>query len=116
MSHFAKVLNTKVVSVIVAEQEFIDNYIDSTPGQWIQCSYNTRGGVHTDGGTPLRKNFPAIDWNYDATADAFYPPKPFESWVLNETTYLWEAPIAYPSDGTYQWNEETTSWDAVEAE
>ena len=114
MAHFAKVLGTKVVAVIVAEQEFIDNYIDNTPGKWIQCSYNTRGGVHINDGTPLRKNYPAIDWNYDAAADAFYPPKPFESWVLNETTYLWEAPIAYPSDGAYQWNEETTSWDAVE--
>tara|TARA_Y100000385_G_C12724926_1_gene480254 strand:- start:52 stop:417 length:366 start_codon:yes stop_codon:yes gene_type:complete len=121
MSHFAKVLDTKVVAVIVAEQEFIDNYVDSSPGEWIQCSYNTSGGKHydeingvEDDGTPLRKNYPAIDWNYDETADAFYPPKPFDSWTLSTTTYLWEPPVAYPSSGHHEWNEETTSWDAVE--
>ena len=113
MAHYAKVLNGEVTDVIVAEQDFIDNIVDETPGKWIQCSYNTQGGVHKLGGTALRKNFPSIGFTYDADLDAFIPPKSFPSWVLNETTCLWKAPIDKP-DGAYEWNEANQSWDAVE--
>ena len=93
MAHFAKVLDGKVVQVIVAEQEFIDTFVDETPGKWIQTSYNTRGGQHLLGGTPLRKNYAGIGFSYDKTRDAFIPPQVFPSWSLNETTCLWEAPL-----------------------
>lgn len=102
MAHFAKVQDGIVTSVIVAEQEFIDNLVDIEAGRWIQTSYNTRGGKHLDGGTPLRKNFAGIGYHYDGTG--FYPPKPFNSWTLNNTTYLWEAPLTKP-DGNYIWDE-----------
>ena len=115
MAHFAKVNNGIVEQVIVAEPEFFETFVDSSPGQWIQTSYNTRGGVHTLGGTPLRKNYAGIGFKYDADRDAFIPPQQFASWTLNEDTCLWEPPVAYPSgDGQYQWDEETTSW--IEAE
>ena len=115
MAHFAKVNNGIVEQVTVAEPEFFETFVDSSPGQWIQTSYNTRGGVHTLGGTPLRKNYAGIGFKYDADRDAFIPPQQFASWTLNEDTCLWEAPVAYPSgDGQYQWDEETTSW--IEAE
>ena len=115
MAHFAKVNNGIVEQVIVAEPEFFETFVDSSPGQWIQTSYNTRGGVHTLGGTPLRKNYAGIGFKYDADRDAFIPLQQFASWTLNEDTCLWEAPVAYPSgDGQYQWDEETTSW--IEAE
>jgi hypothetical protein len=79
-----------------------------------RTSFNTRGGVHTLGGTPFRKNYAGIGFTYDAQKDAFIPPKPYASWVLNEDTCLWEAPVAYPDDGeNYIWNETTTSWDLV---
>jgi len=113
MAHFAKVLNGVVVQVIVAEQEFIDNLVDTSPGTWIQTSYNTRDGVHTQGGTPLRKNFAGVGFTYDAELDAFIPPKPYPSWTLNTTTCVWEPPIAYPSEGEHIWNEETQTWDEV---
>jgi len=114
MAHFAKVKDGIVTKVIVAEQEFVDNYIDNEAGEWIQTSYNTRGGVHQLGGTPLRKNYAGIGYTYDRKKDAFILPKPFSSWTLNETTCQWEAPVAYPTDGQeYNWNEETTSWDLV---
>ena len=83
MSHFAKVVSGKVVEVIVAEADFFDIFVDTSPGKWIQTSYNTSGGQHRLGGTPLRKNYAGIGWNYDKTADAFYPPKPYDSWTLN---------------------------------
>ncbi len=80
-----------------------------------QTSYNTHGGVHALGGTPLRKNYAGIGYTYDAGRDAFIPPKPYASWVLNETTCLWDAPVAYPDDGKrYSWDEATTSWVEVE--
>jgi hypothetical protein len=120
MAHFAKVNNGIVEQVIVAEPEFFDTFVDSSPGQWIQTSYNTHGGVHALGGTPLRKNYAGIGYNYDATRDAFIPPKPYASWLLNEDTCLWDAPVAMPEDaGTgeppkqYAWNESTQTWDAV---
>jgi hypothetical protein len=115
MAHYAKVNNGLVEQVIVAEADFFDTFVDSSPGQWIQTSYNTRGGVHANGGTPLRKNYAGIGMTYDATRDAFYAPQPYPSWVLNETSCLWEAPTAMPDDGqSYTWNEETTSWDEIE--
>ena len=111
MGHFAKVVDSKVVQVIVAEPEFFDTFVDSSPGQWIQTSYNTQGGVHKNGGTPLRKNYAGIGYIYDAVRDAFIPPQPFASWLLNNDTCLWEAPVAMPTDGKpYEWNEATTSW------
>ena len=121
MSHFAKVVDGIVTNVIVAEQEFIDTYDDGIPGEWIQTSYNTRGGKHyapdsqdEDGGVALRKNYAGIGYIYDKTRDAFIPPKIYSSWTLNESTCNWEAPTPYPNDGKiYEWNEETTSWDEI---
>jgi hypothetical protein len=111
MSHFAKVVNGTVTQVIVAEAEFFNTFVDSSPGEWIQTSYNTYGGQHTLGGTPLRKNYAGIGFTYDRTKDAFIPPKPYASWTLNDETCLWESPTPYPTDGkSYSWNEETTSW------
>jgi len=111
MSHFAKVLNGKVIQVIVAEPEFFETFVDSSAGEWIQTSYNTLGGVHLNGGTPLRKNYAGIGFTYDALKDAFIPPKPYESWVLNEDTCLWEAPTPMPTDEKfYNWDEVTLSW------
>ena len=115
MAHYAKVNNSLVEQVIVAEAEFFDTFVDSSPGEWIQTSYNTYGGVHSNGGTPLRKNYAGIGMTYDSTRDAFYAPQPYPSWVLNETSCLWEAPTAMPDDGqSYTWDEATTSWVVVE--
>ena len=115
MAHFAKVNNGIVEQVIVAEPEFFDTFVDSSPGQWIQTSYNTHGGVHANGGTPLRKNYAGIGYSYDATRDAFIPPKPYASWLLNDDTCLWDAPVAYPTDGKrYQWDETTGAWIEIE--
>jgi hypothetical protein len=115
MSHFAKVNNGIVEQVIVAEPEFFQTFVDTSPGEWIQTSYNTHGGVHAAGGTPLRKNYAGIGFTYDRERDAFIPPKPFASWVLNDDTCLWDAPVAMPTDGgMYQWDEATVSWVAAE--
>ena len=98
MSHFAKVTDGKVTQVIVAEKEFFDTYVDSTPGEWIQTSYNTRGGVHygqdgnPDGGVALRGNYAGIGYTYDRANDVFYAPQPGPEWVLNKTTWTWENP------------------------
>jgi len=124
MAHFAKIQDGIVTQVIVAEPEFFNTFVDTSPGQWLQTSYNTRGGIHynpetgePDDGEPLRKNYAGVGFSYDSQLDAFIPPKPFESWLLNEETCLWEAPVAYPEDGEmYTWNEETTSWDVVDEE
>jgi hypothetical protein len=111
MSHFAKVTDGKVTQVIVAEKEFFDTYVDSTPGEWIQTSYNTIGGTHTLGGTPLRGNYAGIGYTYDRTNDVFYAPKPYASWTISAPTWTWEAPVAMPTDGKlYKWDEATTSW------
>jgi hypothetical protein len=111
MGHFAKVTDGKVTQVIVAEPEFFETFVDSSAGEWIQTSYNTRGGVHLLGGTPLRKNYAGIGYTYNRTRDAFIPPQPFASWTLNEDTCLWVAPTPYPTDGkVYKWDEPTTSW------
>lgn len=110
MSHFAYVENGIVKEVIVAEQDFIDG-MSPRPGQWIQTSYNTQKGVHLLGGTPLRKNFAGVGYTYDAERDAFIPPKNFDSWILNEDTCVWQAPVAYPQDGkVYIWNEYSKEW------
>lgn len=117
MAHFAKVVDGKVTQVIVAEPEFFATFVDSSPGEWIQTSYNTAGGVHKNGGAPLRKNYAGIGFSYDRTKDAFIPPKPFASWVLDEQTCLWNAPVAYPTDDKhYNWDEATTSWVEVETQ
>jgi len=111
MTHFAKVENGTVTQVIVAEQEFIDAGYVGDPSLWIQTSYNTRGGVHLNGGTPLRKNFAGVGYSYNADLDAFIPPKIAESWIIDEDTGQWRAPVDYPTDGEeYNWNEETLSW------
>ena len=110
MAHFAKVNNGIVEQVIVAEPDFFDTFVDSTPGEWIQTSYNTRGGQHPEG-RPLRKNFAGIGYTYDRDRDAFIPPQLYASWVLNEDTCLWDAPTPYPTDGKqYQWDEAAVSW------
>jgi hypothetical protein len=116
MSHFAKVLNKKVVSVIRAEQDYIDTFIDETPGEWIQTSYNTYGSQHNLGGTPLRGNFAGIGHTYNKVNDVFYAPQTYPSWTLNETTWTWEAPTSYPDDDKiYTWNESTTAWLDIDA-
>ena len=111
MAHYAKVNNGIVEQVIVAEADFFDTFVDSSPGEWIQTSYNTHGGVHSNGETPLRKNYAGVGYTYDSALDAFIPPQPYPSWVLNEDTCQWGAPVAYPDDDKmYDWDEETTSW------
>ena len=117
MAHYAKVNNEIVEQVIVAEADFFDTFVDSSPGEWIQTSYNTHGGVHSNGETPLRKNYAGVGYTYDSDRDAFIPPQPYPSWVLDEDTCLWEAPVAYPDDDKmYAWDEETQSWDEVTPE
>lgn len=108
MSHFAKIENGLVVEVIVAEQDFI-NTLES-PSSWVQTSYNTYGGQHPEG-RPLRKNYASIGYTYDSVKDAFIPPKPFASWLLNEDTCLWYAPAPKPADEKpYYWDEDTLNW------
>jgi len=111
MSHFAKVVEGKVTQIIVAEPEFFQTFVDSSPGQWVQTSYNTYGGQHKNGGTPLRKNYAGVGFTYDSTRDAFIPPQPYPSWTMSEDTCLWSSPTPLPTDGkNYFWNESTTSW------
>ena len=116
LSHFAKVENNVVTQVIVAEQDVIDSGMFGAG--WIQTSYNTNGGVHygqngqPDGGVALRRNYAGIGYSYDAGRDAFIAPQPFQSWVLDEQTCRWEAPVPMPTDGQmYTWNEESKAWD-----
>jgi hypothetical protein len=110
MSHFAKVENGIVTQVIVAEQSFIDKGVVGDPKSWIQTSYNTHAGRHPQG-RPLRKNYAGIGYSYDPVRDAFIPPKPYESWLLDEETCLWIPPMPMPTDGKdYTWDEATASW------
>ena len=110
MSHFAKVNNCIVEKVIVAEPEFFTTFVDSSPGQWIQTSYNTHGGQHPEG-RPLRKNYAGIGYSYDAGRDAFISPKPYPSWTLVEETCQWTAPVPMPVDGKmYGWDESARNW------
>jgi len=118
MSHFAKVENKIVTEVIVAEQDFIDSGAVGDPSLWVQTSYNTYGNIHyapnsnvPDGGTPLRANYAGVGFIYDSVNDVFYAPQPYLSWTLNTNTWLWEAPVAEPTDGhAYKWDEKTLSW------
>ena len=105
MSHFAKIDSNNIVTeVIVAEQDFINSGAVGDSFLWVQTSYNNN----------FRKNFAGIGYTYDKTRDAFIPPQPYASWTLNEDTCLWEAPVAYPTDGNmYIWNEETQAWNEV---
>jgi hypothetical protein len=114
MAHFAKVEHGIVTQVIVIDQETLNTGNWGDPKDWVQTSYNTHGGVHTQGGTPLRKNYAGIGFIYDIIRDAFIPPKPYASWILNEETCLWSAPTPMPADGKlYQWDEPTTSWQEI---
>jgi hypothetical protein len=121
MSHFAQIDDNNIVTqVIVAEQDFINSGAVGDPSKWIQTSYNTRAGVHygsdgnPDGGAALRKNYAGIGYSYDAGRDAFVPPKPYDSWVLNEDTCVWDAPVPYPTDGKlYEWNELGRVWQEI---
>ena len=111
MAHFAHITNGVVDQVIVIDAETLQLGHWGDPSEWVQTSYNTQGGVHTQGGTPLRKNYAGIGYTYDSVRDAFIPPSPFSSWVLNEDTCQWAAPTAMPTDGKlYVWRESTTSW------
>jgi len=117
MSHFAKIQNGVVTEVIVAEQDFINSGLVGPASEWVQTSYNTRGGVHygedgqPDGGTALRGNYAGIGYTYDSAHDVFYAPQPYPSWTLNNTTWLWESPVPYPTDAKmYEWNEEQRNW------
>lgn len=117
MTHFAKVVDGKVIQVIVAEQDFVDSLPDQGSCKWIQTSYNTRGNVHygpdnqPDGGVALRGNYAGLGYTYDEKNDVFYAPQPYGSWALNQNTWLWEAPIPYPNDGKgYVWDEVSKSW------
>ena len=101
MAHYAKVNNNIVEQVIVAEPEFFETFVDSSPGEWIQTSYSGS----------IRKNYAGVGYTYDATRDAFIPPKPYPSWTLVEATCQWTAPVARPDDDkVYDWNEDTTAW------
>tara|TARA_R100001460_G_scaffold6552_1_gene17199 strand:- start:90 stop:470 length:381 start_codon:yes stop_codon:yes gene_type:complete len=122
MAHFAKlgpgdiVERVEVVSndIATTEQAGVDflNNLYNTRDVWKQTSYNTKAGVHKLGGTPFRKNYAGIGHQYDQTRDAFYSPKPFDSWTLNEEKCEWEAPVLKPDDGNlYNWNETTKQWD-----
>jgi hypothetical protein len=120
MGHHAKVLDGKVIQVIVAEPDFFDTFVDSSPGSWIRTSYNTRGNIHygpdgqPDGGVALRGNYAGIGYTYDAANDVFYAPQPFPSWTLDQATWLWSAPVPYPDDNQqYVWDEATVSWKPV---
>ena len=119
MSHFAEINNDGIVQrVIVAEQDFIDSGAVGDPSNWVQTSYNTKGGVHyapnggePDGGVALRKNYAGKGHTYDKTRDAFIESKPYPSWELDEDTCEWNSPVPYPDDGEkYGWDEDTTSW------
>lgn len=118
MSHFAKVENGIVTQVIVIEQDVLNTGYWGDPSLWVQTSYNTYAGQHTLGGTPLRKNYAGIGYTYDKDRDAFYSPKPYVSWILNETTCIWEPPVPMPTDGEekgvfYTWNESHLTWDST---
>lgn len=121
MAHYAFLNMQNIVTEVIVGKDETDG-----PTNWEmhygnfreqvckRTSYNTKGGVHANGGTPFRKNYAGIGYTYDETRDAFIPPKPYDSWVLDEQSCLWEAPVAYPDDGEmYTWNEELGTWDLV---
>lgn len=121
MAHYAFLNMQNIVTEVIVGKDETDG-----PTNWEmhygnireqvckRTSYNTKGGVHSEGGTPFRKNYAGIGYTYDFARDAFIPPKPFDSWTLNENSCLWEAPVAYPEDGQmYTWNEELGTWDLI---
>jgi hypothetical protein len=120
MAHYAKIENEIVTQVNVIEEDFFNANPERYTGQWVQTSYNTRGGIHynpktgepsEDQSKALRKNYAGIGYIYDEVRNAFYPPQPYPSWILNEQTCLWEAPVAHPNDGKYyEWDEEILNW------
>ena len=118
MSYYAKVVNGTVTNVIAADADFFKTFVDSSPGSWIQTSYNTRGGVHyapnsntPDGGIALRGNYAGIGYTYDSVNDVFYPPQPYLSWTISAPNWTWTPPTPYPSDGKlYTWDETTKTW------
>jgi len=121
MAHFAKINESNIVTQVVVVndsdgnndtngQNFLNDLFKTTH-TWKKTSYNTYGNTHRLGGTPYRKNFASVGFTYDSSRDAFIEPKPYNSWTLNETTCLWESPVAYPSDGkSYEWDEDNTQW------
>ena len=122
MAHYAFINMQNIVTEVIVGKDETDG-----PTNWEihygnireqvckRTSYNTRGGVHINDGTPFRKNYAGIGFTYDYARDAFIPPKPYDSWTLNANTCLWQAPVAYPDDGQqYAWNEETQQWDLVD--
>jgi len=130
MGHFAQIGETGSVAQVVAANDDMGDWLAETlGGVWVQTSYNTRAGVHyttnddgirvpsDDQSKALRFNYAGIGFTYDPERDAFVPPKPFESWVLNEETCLWEAPLPYPDDGgSYSWNEDLLAWELIPSE
>ena len=121
MAHFAKINESNIVTQVVVVndsdgnndtngQNFLNNLFKTTH-TWKKTSYNTYGNTHRLGGTPYRKNFASVGFTYDSSRDAFIEPKPYDSWTLDETTCLWEPPVAYPSDGkSYEWDEDNRQW------
>lgn len=111
MSHFAKIENGIVTQVLVIEQDVIDTGLFGDPSSWVQTSYNTVAGEHRLGGTPFRKNYAGVGYTYDSERDAFIPPKPYPSWILNEDTCNWDSPIPAPEDiNQYIWDENVLNW------
>ena len=117
MSHYAKILDGKVIQIIVAEPDFFNTFVDSSAGNWLQTSYNTKGGIHygedgkPDGGIALRGNYAGIDYIYDHINDVFYPPQPYSSWTISAPNWTWQPPVPYPDDTkSYSWNEEIKNW------
>ena len=121
MAHYAFLNMQNIVTEVIVGKDETDgpinweiHYGNIREQVCKRTSYNTNGGVHSEGGVPFRKNYAGIGYSYDEVRDAFIPPKPFDSWLLNETTCLWEAPVEYPADGQqYQWNEEMGTWDLI---
>ena len=116
MAHYAKIDNNNIViKVIVIDEETVNSGVFGDPLSWIQTSFNTYGGEHSLGGTPLRKNYAGLGYTYDKDRDAFIPPKPYPSWILDEDTCQWDAPVSYPTghdaDGPgYEWDEDNINW------
>lgn len=122
MAHWAEIdADNIVLRVLVGDNndpagdEGYSWLVNNLGGTWIQTSYNTLAGVHKEGGVPLRKNYAGVGYKYDESLDAFIPPKPYASWLLNEETCQWEAPVARPA-GLYYWDESVVNWVEVQGE
>jgi hypothetical protein len=119
MAHFAEIDQDNIVLRVIVCDDSNDglNFLQQIGGRWIQTSYNTQGGVHLLGSTPLRKNYAGVGFTYDESRDAFIAPKPYPSWILDETSCQWIPPVEMPTDGlSYSWNEGTLSWDLINQE